>query len=84
MELDSRPWQTVTFSDTLGGQLNASGVLWAGSECTAEDVVALMRAHNATYRAPSGEVMHVAVTDASYETDSSLTEVDVSMTQVTR
>jgi len=84
MELDARPWQTVTFADTLGGTLKASGVLWAGSECTAEDVVALMRAHNATYRAPSGEVMHVAVTDASYETDSNLTEVDVSMTQVTR
>jgi len=84
MELDARPWQTVTFADTLGGTLKASGVLWAGSECTAEDVVALMRAHNATYRAPSGEVMHVAVTDASYETDSSLTEVDVTMTQVTR
>jgi hypothetical protein len=84
MELDARPWQTVTFADTLEGQLKASGVLWDGSECTAEDVVALMRAHNATYRAPSGEVMHVAVTDASYETDSSLTEVDVSMTQVTR
>ena len=84
MELDARPWQTVTFSDTLDGQLKASGVLWAGSECTASDVVALMRAHNATYRAPSGEVMHVAVTDASYETDCSLTEVDVTMTQVTR
>lgn len=84
MELDARPWQTVTFADTLEGQLKASGVLWAGSECTAEDVVALMRAHNATYRAPSGEVMHVAVTDASYETDCSLTEVDVAMTQVTR
>ena len=84
MELDARPWQTVTFADTLDGQLKASGVLWAGSECTPDDVVALMRAHNATYRAPSGEVMHVAVTDASYETDSSLTEVDVSMTQVTR
>lgn len=84
MELDARPWQTVTFSDTLDGQLKASGVLWAGSECTADDVVALMRAHNATYRAPSGEVMHVAVTDASYETDCNLTEVDVSMVQVTR
>lgn len=84
MELDSRAWQTVTFADTLGGTLKAAGVLWAGSECAAEDVVALMRAHNATYRAPSGEVMHVAVTDASYETDSSLTEVDVTMTQVTR
>jgi len=84
MELGARPWQTVTFADTLGGTLKASGVLWAGSECTAEDVVALMRAHNATYRAPSGEVMHVAVTNASYETDSNLTEVDVTMTQVTR
>lgn len=84
MELDSRAWQTVTFSDTLDGSLKASGVLWAGSECTPADVVALMRAHNATYRAPSGEVMHVAVTDASYETDSNLTEVDVSMVQVTR
>lgn len=84
MELDARPWQTVTFADTLEGQLKASGVLWAGSECDAEDVVALMRAHNATYRAPSGEVMHVAVTDASYETDSAMTEVDVSMVQVTR
>lgn len=84
MELDSRAWQTVAVSDTLDGTLKASGVLWAGSECTAEDVVALMRAHNATYRAPSGEVMHVAVTDASYETDSNLTEVDVSMVQVTR
>lgn len=84
MELDARPWQTVTFSDTLDGSLKAAGVLWAGSECTTDDVVALMRAHNATYRAPSGEVMHVAVTDVSYETDSNLTEVDVSMVQVTR
>lgn len=84
MELDARPWQAVTFSDTLEGELKAAGVLWAGSGCTTDDVVALMRAHNATYRAPSGEVMHVAVTDASYETDSNLTEVDVSMVQVTR
>ena len=84
MELDARAWQTVTFSDTLEGELKAAGVLWAGSECSSDDVVALMRAHNATYRAPSGEVMHVAVTDASYETDSNLTEVDVSMVQVMR
>ena len=84
LELDSRPWQAVTFAETLQGTLKASGALHDGSASTVADVMALMRAHHATYRAPSGEVMHVAVTDAQYESASTFTDVDVSMVQEAR
>ena len=84
LELNARPWQTVTFSDTMTGEFRASGVLWEGSGYDVGDLMALMRAHHATYRAPSGEVAHVAVTDASYTVDVTLTDVSVTMTQETR
>lgn len=84
LELDNRPWQVVTFAETLQGDLKAKGAIYDGSASGVADVMALMRAHHATYRAPSGEVMHVAVTDAQVERGATLTEVDLTMTQEAR
>lgn len=83
-ELLARPWQTVTFGDTLDGEFRVSGVLHDGSAYTVDDLMALMRAQHATYRAPSGEVVYAAVTSAQYAANIHYTEVDVTMTQETR
>ena len=84
LDLDQRPWQVVTFSETLQGDLKASGALLDGSKWSTADLLALMRAHHALYRAPSGEVAYVGVTDVQYETGATYTDVDVSMTQEAR
>ena len=84
LDLDQRPWQVVTFSETLQGDLKASGALLDGSKWSTVDLLALMRAHHALYRAPSGEVAYVGVTDVQYETGATYTDVDVSMTQEAR
>lgn len=82
--LDQRPWQVVTFSETLRSDLKASGALFADSGWTVLDLLVLMRAHHALYRAPSGEVALVGITDMQYSTTSSKTDVDISMTQEAR
>ncbi|MBQ3267220.1 MAG: RICIN domain-containing protein [Atopobiaceae bacterium] len=84
LDLDQRPWQVVTFSETLQGDLKASGVLLDGSKWSTADLLALMRAHHALYRAPGGEVAYVGVTDVQYETGATYTDVDISMTQEAR
>lgn len=84
LDLDQRPWQVVTFSETLRSDLKASGALFADSDWNVLDLLALMRAHHALYRAPSGEVAYVGVTDMQYSSTSSMTDVDVTMTQEAR
>lgn len=84
LDLDQRPWQVVTFSETLRSDLKASGALFADSDWSVLDLLALMRAHHALYRAPSGEVAYVGVTDMQYSSTSSMTDVDVTMTQEAR
>ena len=84
LDLNQRPWQVVTFSETLCSDLKASGALFADSGWNVLDLVALMRAHHALYRAPSGEVAYVGITDIQYATTSSKTDVGISMTQEAR
>lgn len=84
LDLDQRPWQVVAFSETLQSDLKASGALFADSDWSVLDLLALMRAHHALYRAPSGEVAHVGITDLQYSSTSSLTDVDITMTQEAR
>lgn len=84
LDLDQRPWQVVAFSETLSSDLEASGALFADSDWSVLDLLALMRAHHALYRAPSGEVAYVGVTNVQYSTTSSMTDVDVTMTQEAR
>lgn len=84
LDLDQRPWQVVTFSETLCSDLKASGALFADSDWSVLDLLVLMRAHHALYRAPSGEVAYVGVTDMQYSSTSSMTDVDVTMTQEAR
>lgn len=82
-QLNNREWQSLKFSDTLGGSFDADGVLKDG--LTTSDkaaLMAMMRAHNVTYRAPTGEVAHVGITDVQYSTLNGRTSVSVSMTQV--
>ena len=84
LDLDQRPWQVVTFSETLRSDLKASGALFADSGWNVLDLLALMRAHHALYRAPSGEVAYVGITDMQYSSTSSMTDVDITMTQEAR
>lgn len=84
LDLDQRPWQALTFSETLHGELKASGVLLSDSQWSVQDLLALVRAHHALYRAPSGEVAHVGVTDLQYTASAAYVDVDVSMTQEAR
>ena len=81
LELDSRPWQVVTFGPTMEGTFKASGTLGAS---TTDDLEALVAAHHALYRAPGGQVADVAVTDVSYEQTSTITTANVSMVQEAR
>ena len=83
-ELVSRPWQAVTFGEVMEGTFRASGAIHAGSASSLADVVALAKAHHALYRAPSGEVADVAVTDVQYEAAKHVAEVSVSMVQEAR
>ena len=83
--LNNREWESMKFSDTLSGEFSAEGVLKDG--LTESDKAALMllaRAHHVTYRAPSGEVAFVGITDVQYTTRRGLTFVSVSMQQVSR
>lgn len=80
LELEARPWQTVTFAETMQGAYKAAGTLGAS---TVADVEALVAAHHALYRAPSGQVADVAVTDASYEVTKTLATATVTMVEET-
>jgi hypothetical protein len=82
MELDQRPWQSVAFAETLRGSFAADGAIV--EPYAAADVMALVRAHRAVYRAPSGEVADVAVTGAKYTVVAGITEASIEMTQEAR
>lgn len=82
MELDQRPWQSVAFAETLQGSFAADGAIV--EPYAAADVMALVRAHHALYRAPSGEVADVAVTGAQYTVVAGITEAGIEMTQEAR
>ena len=83
--LNNRDWQSLKFGNTLGGEFTAEGVLKGGLTTSDKaELMALVRAHNVTYRSPSGEVAHVGITDVSYQTIRNRTMVTVSMIQVSR
>lgn len=82
--LDTREWETLSFSPTAKGTFRATGVLVPGvSEGTIDELLALEKAHHVLYRAPSGEMAVVGVTQISYETNSEYSSVTVTMTQET-
>ena len=82
--LDTREWETLSFSPTAKGTFRATGVLVPGvSEGTIEGLLALEAAHHVTYRAPSGEIATVGVSQVSYETNVDYSQVTVTMTQET-
>lgn len=83
-QLNNREWESVKFSDTLSGDYSAEGALKDGlTSSNKADLMALMKAHHATYRAPSGEMAKVGITDIQYSTMNGTTRVSVGMTQVT-
>lgn len=82
--LDTREWETLSFSPTAKGTFRATGVLVPGvSESTIDGLLALEAAHHVTYRAPSGEIATVGVSQVSYETSVDYSQVTVTMTQET-
>ena len=82
--LDTREWETLSFSPTAKGTFRASGVLVPGfSESDIDGLLALEAAHHVTYRAPSGEMAIVGVTQVSYQTSEPYSSVTVTMTQET-
>lgn len=82
--LDTREWQTLSFSPTSKGGFKAQGVLVPNvSEGTVDELLALEMAHHVTYRAPSGEIAVVGVTQVTYDTTSTYSKVTVTMTQET-
>lgn len=82
--LDTREWETLSFSPTAKGTFRASGVLVPGfSESDIDGLLALEAAHHVTYRAPSGEMAIVGVTQVSYQTSEQYSSVTVTMTQET-
>lgn len=83
--LNNRAWESMKFSDTLSGEFSAEGVLKDSlTESDKEALLQLVMAHHVTYRAPSGEVAFVGITDVQYTTRRNLTFVSVSMQQVSR
>lgn len=82
-QLNNRPWASLKFSDTLGGSFSAEGVLKAGlTQSDKAALMELMNAHTVTYRAPTGEVASVGITDVQYTTINGRTSVKVNMQQV--
>lgn len=85
VSLNKRQWQSVLFTDTLSSEFSVVGLLYKGvTESTVDDIMKMMRQHHVTYRAPSGEVVDVAVVDASYQTHREFTKVEVNLIQETR
>lgn len=82
--LDTREWETLSFSPTARGTYKATGILADGvSECSTDDLLELAHAHHVTYRAPSGEIATVGITQVSYEASREHIDVTVSMTEET-
>ena len=73
------------YKAVYGNKLSAEGVLKDGlTSGTKQQLMELMKAHNVTYRAPSGEIAHVGITEIQYQTVRGRTTVSVNMVQVTR
>ena len=84
-QLNGREWHALSFANSMGGEFSAEGVLKDGlTSGTKQQLMELMKAHNVTYRAPSGEIAHVGITEIQYQTVRGRTTVSVNMVQVTR
>lgn len=82
-QLNEREWHSLRFSKTKSGEYTAEGTLKDGlTDSTKAQLLELMNAHNVTYRAPSGEVANVAITEIQYTTIRKRTNVTISMVQV--
>lgn len=85
MSLNSRPWQSVHFTDTLASEFSVVGLLYEGvTSSHVSDLMDMLRQQHVTYRAPSGEVAEVAVVSASYQTHREFTKVEVNLIQESR
>lgn len=84
-QLSGREWHALSFANTMGGDFSAEGTLLEGfTDATKAQLLALMKAHTVTYRAPSGEVADVGITEVQYQTVRRRTSVSVNMVQVTK
>lgn len=84
-QLNGREWHALSFANSMSGEYSAEGVLKDGlTSGTKKQLMELMKAHNVTYRAPSGEIAHVGITEIQYQTIRNRTTVSVNMVQVTR
>lgn len=82
--LNKREWQSVYFAHTIQSEWVAEGLLYTGvTESVKADLIALMKQRHVRYRAPSGEVANVAITDVSYQTHREYTTVTVNMIEET-
>ena len=84
-QLSGRQWHALKFGGSADGGYSAEGVLVDGLTVSNKAALtALLHEHHATYRAPSGEVAHVGVTEIQYTSDAKVTRVTVTMAQVSR
>lgn len=82
--LNKRQYQSVYFAHTIQSEYSAEGLLYEGlTESVKDELVALLNARHVRYRAPSGEIANVAVTDISYQTHREYTIVTVNMIEET-
>ena len=82
--LDSREREIVTYAPTTNGAFVAKGVLASGqTECTRDDIHALLKAKHAFYRAPHGETGDVAITGVSYKEIDGSIQVTIDMIEET-
>ena len=82
-QLNEREWHSLRFASTKSGEYTAEGTLKEGlTDSTKAQLLELMNAHNVLYRAPSGEMANVAITEIQYTTIRKRTNVTISMVQV--
>ena len=75
-DLDSRAYQTVTFSRTKHHAIDVEGALVSGSQSVRDDVSGAVGNH-AVYRSPAGELFPVAIIGAKRDTTKNLTEFTI-------
>lgn len=82
--LNKRDFQSVYFAHTIQSEYAAEGLLYEGlTESVKSQAEAMLRAQHVRYRAPSGEIADVAVTDVAYQTHREYTLVSVNMIEET-
>jgi len=78
-DLNSRPYQTVTYSPIRHQSLSPNGVLIDEFSTSTRDAVAEAVGKHATYRSPAGDLFPVAIISATRKTTSYWCEIQVSL-----